>query len=183
MRVVVNVPAAAGDWFGGWDGDAPSRGHLYADAEARAGRVVELIERGGPAVMYCHWPGLYTQGTKEGFRDFQRVVTALAGRFGDETAWMKLSEIARYWAARELTAISRAGDEVSLDAPLACPAFTLRLVSRSSGPPSIRHGTQPVALREVRERRRLAPGTWLRGGDRQTVCFDLAKGTSTLELA
>jgi hypothetical protein len=183
VRVVVSVPAAAGDWFGGWDGDEPSRGHLYADAEARTGRMVELIGRGGPAVMYCHWPGLYTHGTKVGFRDFQKVVTALAGRFGDETLWMKLSEIARYWAARELTAISRAGDEVHLDAPFACPAFTLRLVSRSSGPPSIRHDAQPIALREIQDRRRLAPRTWHREGDRLTVCFDLAKGETILGFA
>jgi hypothetical protein len=179
----VNVPAAAGDWFGGWDGDEPSRGHLYADAEARTGRMVELIERGGPAVMYCHWPGLYTQGTKEGYRDFQRVVTALHGRFGDTTAWMKLSELARYWTARELTTMTRAADEVRLDAPFACPAFTLRMVSKPSGPPSIRHDGERVALREVPERRRLAPGTWLRDGDRLTACFDLAKGTTTLVFA
>jgi hypothetical protein len=183
LRVVVNVPAAAGDWFGGWDGDEPSRGYLYADAEAKTGRVVELIESGGPAVMYGHWPGLYTHGTKEGFRDLQKVVTALAGRFGEETVWMKLSEIARYWAARELTAISRSGDEVHLDAPFACPAFTLRLVARSSGPLSIRHDGQPVALREIGDRRRLAPGTWLREGDRRTLCFDLAKGKTTLVFA
>jgi hypothetical protein len=183
VRAVVNVPAAAGDWFGGWEGDEPSRGHLYADAEARTGRMVELVERGSPAVMYCHWPGLYTHGTKEGFRDFQKVVLALAGRFSDRTAWMKLSEIARYSAARELTAISRAGDVVRLDAPFACPAFTLRLTSRSPGLPSVRHEGQIEFLREVHDRPCLAPGAWLREGDRLTVCFDLPKGKTTLALA
>ena len=66
--------------------------------------------------MYCHWPGLYTHGTKEGFRDFQDVVRALAGRFGDRTAWMKISEIARYQAARELTTVTLEGDGVALPA-------------------------------------------------------------------
>jgi len=133
--------------------------------------------------MYCHWPGLYTHGTREGFRDFQNVVTALAGRFGDETVWMKLSEIARYWAARELTSISRRGGEVHLDAPFACAAFTLRLFSPSSGPPSILHDGQRVDLHEVRDRRRLAPRTCRREGGRWTMCFDLAKGRTTVVLA
>jgi hypothetical protein len=142
--------------------------------------MVGLVERGGPAVMYAHWPGLYTHGTRDGFRDLQQVVTALAGRFGDRTVWMKPSEIARYWAARELTAISRAGDGVHLDAPFACPAFTMRVASRSSAPPSIRHGGRRVALQEVRDGRRLAAGTCLRERDRWTVCFDLAKGRATV---
>jgi hypothetical protein len=180
VQVVVNLPAAAGDWFGGWDGAVPSRGHLYADREAKSGRMVELIERGEPAVMYCHWPGLYTQGTKEGFRDFQGVVQALAGRFGDRTVWMKLSEIARYWAARELTAIARTGDEVLLDAPFACPAFTMRVPSRSSGPPTAHHDGGPLLLQEAPDPRRLAPGTWVRERERLTVCLDLAKGKTSL---
>jgi hypothetical protein len=179
-RVVVDVPAAAGDWFGGWDGDEPSRGHLYADAEAGSGRMVELVERGGPAIMYCHWPGLFTHGTKEGFRDLQRVVLALARRFGDRTAWMKLSEIARYWAARELTASASDGSEVRFDAPFACPAFTVRVASRSPGPPRLARDGQVVPLREARDRPGLAGGTWLREKDRLTVCFDLAKGRTTL---
>ena len=155
-RLVVNVPAGAGDWFGGWEGDEPSRGHLYADAEAKSGRMVELIERGAPAIMYCHWPGLYTHGTKDGFRDLQKVVPALAGRFGDQTIWMKLSEIARYQAAKELTAVTREEGAVALEAPFACPDFTVRLPTRSPAPPSIRHDGHTVPLKEARARRDLS---------------------------
>jgi hypothetical protein len=181
VRLVVNVPAAAGDWFGGWDGDEPSRGHLYADAEAKSGRMVELIEAGGPAIMYCHWAGLYTHGTKDGFRDFQQVVRALATRFGDETVWMKLSEIARYWAARELTAITHGAAGLVLDAPFACPAFTLRVPSATAGPPVVRHDGRRLTLAEVPDRGRLAPGSWLRESGSVTVCLDLPRGRTTLE--
>jgi len=180
LRLVVNVPAGAGDWFGGWEGDEPSRGHLYADAEAKSGRMVELIEAGGPAIMYCHWPGLYTHGTKDGLRDFQQVVLALAARFGERTAWMKLSEIARYQAAKELTAVTRAEGGIALEAPFACPAFTVRWATRSAGQPSIHHRGQTVPLAEVRGRRQLTAGTWLRDAEGVTVCFDLGKGESTL---
>ncbi len=40
------------------------------------GKMVELIERRQPAVMLCHWPGMYSNGTREGFDAFQRVVEA-----------------------------------------------------------------------------------------------------------
>ena len=179
-RVVVNVPAATGDWFGGWDGDRKSEGHRYSDAEAQSGRIVQLIEDGEPAIMLCHWAGMYTQGTKEGFRDFQGVVRALAGRFRDQTVWMKVSEIARYWAARELTAISREANRTLLDAPFACPDLTLRLTTPPSGPPKVSHAGSSTPLREVKATRDLTSGTWHRSGDRLTVCFDLGKGRTTL---
>jgi hypothetical protein len=179
-RLVVNVPAGAGDWFGGWEGDEPSRGHLYADDEARSGRMVELVERGVPAIMYCHWPGLYTHGTKDGFHDFQKVVRALAGRFGDRTLWMKLSEIARYWAAKELTTIRGEAPGVVFEAPFACPAFTVRAGTASSGPLSLRHDGQTVPLEEVRAARDLVAGTVLREAEGVTACFDLPKGRTAL---
>lgn len=177
-HVVVNVPSATGDWFGGWDGDRASEGPRYADREARTGRLVELIEAGEPAVFLCHWPGMYTQGTKEGFRDFQGVVTALNGRFGIETIWMKVSEIGRYWAARELTAVSRQGSAVVLDAPFDCPGFTLSLPAQA--PPRISHAGAASPLEEVTALRDIRPGTWHGPGERATLCFDLRKGRTTI---
>ncbi|MEC9002460.1 MAG: hypothetical protein VX644_03740, partial [Planctomycetota bacterium] len=93
-KVTVNVPACTGDWFGGWDGDRQSEGDRYANQNATGGRMVELIKRGEPAVMLCHWPGMYTQGTKQGFAAFKKVVLALEARYNKQTIWMKISEIA-----------------------------------------------------------------------------------------
>ena len=141
--------------------------------------MVELIERGVPAIMYCHWPGLYTHGTKDGFRDFQQVVVALDRRFGDRTVWMKLSEIARYQAAKELTAVTREGEGgVALDAPFACPAFTVRLAA--STPPAIRHEGRPIPLEEARARRDLSAGTWLREGERRDGLLRPPEGRTEL---
>ncbi len=180
-RAVVNVPAGTGDWFGGWDGDVKSRGHLYSNDDATSGRMVELIERGAPAVMLCHWPGMYTQGTREGFGDFKKVVVALNTKYRDRTLWMKISEIARYWAARELTAIERKAADFSLDAPFACPAFTLRVKSKRNGPPKLTSAGRSPELSEVRQARDLVPGSWLRQEDSLTLCLDLPKGRSRLE--
>ncbi|MEE3054586.1 MAG: twin-arginine translocation signal domain-containing protein [Planctomycetota bacterium] len=180
-RAVINVPAGTGDWFGGWDGDVKSRGHLYSNDDATSGRMVELIERGAPAVMLCHWPGMYTQGTREGFGDFKKVVVALNTKYRDRTLWMKISEIARYWAARELTAIERKAAGFSLDAPFACPAFTLRVKSKRAGPPKLTSAGRSPELSEVRQARDLVPGSWLRQEDSLTLCLDLPKGRSRLE--
>ena len=49
---------------------------------------------------------MYFNGQEVGFKIFQEVVQRLHDAY-DNLIWMKLSEIARYWAARELTRIER----------------------------------------------------------------------------
>ncbi|MCH7916679.1 MAG: twin-arginine translocation signal domain-containing protein [Planctomycetes bacterium] len=182
VRLTVNIPAGTGDWFGGWQGVTKSEGHRYTDAEAGKGRMVDLIEQGRPAIMLCHWPGMYCNGTKEGFEDFKRVVEALDGRFRDETIWMKLSEIARYWAAKELTQIRRDEAGLAIQAPFATPRFTLRVAARDDATPRIRSNEQRTALEKVSMAPKLKPGTWMRDGTHIVVCFDLPKGKSSMTL-
>lgn len=184
-RVVVNVPAGTGDWFGGWTGVQPSEGHRYANQDATAGRMVELIERRQPAVMLCHWPGMYCNGSLKGFRDFQQVAQAIEGRFGAETLWMKVSEIARYWAAKELTQLTVTDAGVQLQAPYACPGFTVRLHRTPTAAPRLRNGSEATApeseLREVPHRSQLVSGTWCRDGKTLLACFDLPRGAAVLQ--
>ncbi|MCY2992858.1 MAG: hypothetical protein NTY19_34000 [Planctomycetota bacterium] len=179
-QVVVSVWAGTGDWFGGWDGDEPLRSERYCHRDATGGRLVELIERGEPAVMLCHWPGLYNQGTRAGFQEVQRVITALEQRYRDRTLWMKSSELARYWTAKELTRIEHSGNSAKFFAPFACPLFTVRMAVTGAGVPQLTHGDQPLPLREVREARDLQSGTWLREPNGVVVCFDLPKGAVSL---
>ena len=181
-RVVVSVPAGTGDWFGGWDGDNQPEGDRYANRDATEGRMVELIERGEPAVMLCHWPGMYTHGTKQGFDQLKQVVLALNGRYRGQTIWMKLSEIARYWAAKELTRIERNAGQVTLTAPFASPRFTVRLAAGGDAPPQLAQGNAPIPLEQVAALRELEPGRWLREEGRVTVCFDLPKGEVALSV-
>ncbi|WP_164104372.1 hypothetical protein [Candidatus Laterigemmans baculatus] len=185
-RVVVNVPAGTGDWFGGWDGVQVSQGHRYANHDATAGRMVELIERRQPAVMLCHWPGMYCNGSLAGFRDFQQVVEAIAGRFAEHTVWMKVSEIARYWAAKELTRLTLTETGLQLQAPFACPGFTVRLSRPAATHPRLGSGIAESAaqtqLSEVSRRSQLASGRWCRDGESTLACFDLPRGTSTLTI-
>jgi len=183
LRLTVNLPASTDDWFGGWDGDRPSEGHRYSSDDATSGRMVELIERGTPAIMLCHWPGLYCNGTKRGFEDLRRVILALEGRFADRTIWMKPNELARYWAAKELTGIEKEGAEITFRAPFASPRFTVRVGARGDAVPALKAGGVPVELKEVTRAKDLESGTWIRGkGAKITICFDLPKGKSLLRL-
>jgi hypothetical protein len=184
-KLVVDVPAGTGDWFGNWDGDQIPMGEKYLDQGGAAGRMAELIERGEPAVMFGHWAGLYSNGSKRGFEACKQVITTLNRRFGDRTVWMKASEMARYAAARELTRIEREGRRISLSAPFAAPSFTLLVAGPASGGPAaagptLAHGGTRAPLEEVSALRDLTPGKWLRQEAGDVVCFDLPQGASTL---
>ncbi|HEY7115811.1 MAG TPA: hypothetical protein VH475_04440 [Tepidisphaeraceae bacterium] len=181
-RLVVNVPAGTGDWFGNWDGDQPPQGQKYINDDATAGRMVELIQRREPAIMFGHWAGLYSNGSKRGFDACRKVILTVNQGFADRTVWMTTSELARYWAAKSLTRIERDGDRVSLAAPFACPAYTLAIKQAGGRPPTLVHAGKPIALNEVTDARRLAPGTWLRQPDRLLICFDLPKGNAALSV-
>ena len=56
--------------------------------------MVELIQRGEPAVMLCHGPGKYSHGSQHGINAFRQVVEALNEQFKDQTEWMKESDTA-----------------------------------------------------------------------------------------
>lgn len=175
VRCTVNVPAGTGDWFGGWQGDRKSEPDRYANRAASSGRMIELIQRRQPAIMLCHWPGIYSNGTEEGFQSFQRIVTSIADRFGDQTLWMKMSEIGRYWTAKQLTRMTRIGNTVQMQAPYRSELFTLR-IPQVTGP--IWFGDQ--SLTPVANLRTLDSGTWYADGDDAIVCVNLPTGASTL---
>ncbi len=178
-RCVVSIIGCTGDWFGGWDGLTQGSVDQFITEDLKSGRLPEVIQRGEPAVLVCHWPGLYFNGQEVGFRIFQEVVRRLRAAF-DNLIWMKLSEIARYWAARELTRIERRGNRVSFQAPFAAPRFTIEASSRSV--PRFFAAERPVPLNQSPENARLDSGAWRRRGENVTVCFDLPKGASRLEL-
>lgn len=180
--LTVSVFAGTGDWFGGWDGDEQPQPDRYCNRDATAGKMVELIERNEPAVMLCHWPGMYTQGTKAGFAALQQVITALNQHRADEIIWMKPSEMARYQAAKELTRMQRTGNELRFNAPFACPDFTIRISQSISRPPALVVDGKSSELRRVAARKQLSSGTWLANDDSTVLCFDLPQGASLLNV-
>ena len=179
-RCAVSIIGCTGDWTGGWDNVEPAGADKFIDAELKTGRMVDVITRGEPAMMVCHWTGIHWNGEEKGFQVFQEVVRRLHARF-DHLIWMKLSELARYWAAKELTKITHNKEKITFYAPFACPAFT---VSIPGGPatrqPLLRQNGTMRSLQKVGDVLHLRNNTWHEGTESTTVCFDLTKGVSEI---
>ena len=181
-RCVVSIVGCTGDWFGGWDGLVPGSVDRFITEDLQRGRLVQVVDRGEPAILVCHWPGIYFNGDRVGFKIFKEVVSRLHKRY-DHLLWMKLSEIARYWAAKELTTVRRDGNRLTLRAPFAAPRFTVAVTGEVRAAPAVETDGKRTALKRAASLRALVPGTWVGAGGETTLCFDLAKGTSTIRLA
>jgi len=178
-KCVVSIIGCTGDWFGGWDGLTPGSVDRFITADLKGGRLPEVIAKGEPAILVCHWPGIYFNGQEIGFNIFKEVVRRLENRY-DNLIWMKNSEIARYWAARELTCIESQESDVLLQAPFGTSRFTMRIRRRSLRAPSVKHNGAKMSLEKVGRLRWLKSGTWCEDDDGIILCFDLAKGQSTI---
>ena len=186
-QCIVNVPSCTGDYLGSWDGAAPNPTDETVErqisSDFTSGRLVEVINKGEPACFLTHWPGMYANGTGIAFRTFKETVRRLRRGFADRIRWMKLSEIARYWAAKELTAITveAADGTLRLKAPFSAPGFTLEIPTHAA-PPLMRHGQSEHQFLEVASMKELSPRTWTKGATagHRMLCFDLPKGESSI---
>jgi hypothetical protein len=124
---------------------------------------------------------MYANGTGVAFRTFQGTVRRLNAGFRDRIRWMKLSQIARYWAAKELTAIVNANGKITLKAPFGTPGFTLDLPFHAAIP-VVQHGDSQMELKKVRSTRQLSDGTWTKASveGHVIICFNLEKGDTTI---
>lgn len=184
-ELTMNIPAGTGDWFGGWHGVRSVEPDRYADEDATSGRMVELIERGEPAFMLCHWPGLYNNGTKQGFYAFQRIVKAIDGRFRHLTHWLKLSEIARYWAVKETIDITfdKENGSVIMNSPFACEDFTIKHHSpKKIQSVGINMQDLRKVFKRVDRREELVSGTYITNESEVIACCQLPAGKSILWL-
>ncbi len=179
-RCVVSIIGCTGDWTGGWDNTPPGGADKFISADLQSGRMVEVIQRGEPALMVAHWTGIYWNGQELGFKIFQEVVRRLHARF-DHLIWMKLGELARYWAARELTVIRRDGEALAFQAPFACPDFTVQTTAAGPRQACLIAGRQRTDLKQVDGPLKLTPGAWCLAGDKITACLALPVGASRLE--
>ncbi len=180
-KCVVSIIGCTGDWFGGWDGLVLGSADQHITEDLKGGRLPQVIDKGEPAILVCHWPGVYFNGQESGFNIFKEVVKRMHARY-DNLLWMKQCEIARYWAARELTRIEKQGRQVAFSAPFATTRFTVRVAGASPTAPKLMAGGQPIGLRRVTSPLLLQSNTWHTDGKDVMVCFDLPKGKSILEI-
>ena len=182
-RCVVSVVACTGDWTGGWDNTPPLGVDRYITPDLKSGRMVEVIERGEVAAMLSHWTGIHWNGQELGFTIFKEVVRRLHARF-DNLVWMKLSEIARYAAARTLTRIESSDGRVRFRAPFACPTFTFRVppAARTAAPRLEVAGAEAKPFTRVQRPLDLKAGTWCDTAEGRVICLDLPRGASDVAL-
>lgn len=180
-RCVVSVIGCTGDWFGGWDGLTPGSVDQFITEDGQGGRLPEVIRRGEPAVLVGHWPGFYFNGKEVGFTILKEIVARLDAHF-HHLIWMTLAELSRYWAARELTRIEAVEEAYAFRAPFACPGFTVSLPMRGArGLEIVADHEQRTGLTAVKDRSRLASGTFVREESGVVACFDLPKGKTRVQ--
>jgi hypothetical protein len=178
-KCVVSIIGCTDDWFGGWDGLTPGNADNFITEDLKSGRMIEVIESGEPAIIVCHWPGIYFNGDKTGFNILKKVKKRLHQKY-DNLKWMKLSEIARYWAAKELTSISTDNNKITLKAPFSAPGFTLKVnaLFRNSG---IKIGGGEIKqLTRIKDNKTLKSGTWYSDKTGSVLCLDLEKGLTEI---
>jgi hypothetical protein len=181
-QCVVSIIGCTGDWFGGWDGLTPGNVNQFILGDGSGGRMVEVIDRGEPAIMVCHWPGIYFNGERIGFHIFQEIVKRLDAKYGQQIQWLKLSEIARYWAAKELTTIEATAEGLKLRAPFAAPQFTVKLPQAKNAARIVATAGDKQQELKASSAKQLRAGEFAVEDGSLTVCFDLPQGDSQLEI-
>jgi hypothetical protein len=177
----VHIIGCTDDWFGGWDGLNPGNADLFISPDLTQGRMVDVIEKAEPAIMVCHWPGIYYNGTHLGFNIFKTVVQRLHQKY-DHLIWMKLSEIARYWACKKLTAFEVEGKNISIRAPFQTRHFTIGL-NRTVRKAVLRTGGEEKVLERAPQLSSLTSGKFYIDKKESILCFDLPKGASQLTIS
>ena len=179
-QVAVHIIGCTNDWFGGWDGLNPGSADFMITPDLQKGRLLEVIGKAEPAIMVCHWPGIYFNGEKHGFNVLKNVVSRLHEKY-DHLLWMKQRDIAHYWAAKKLTRISADHKIVKLNAPFESELFTIS-ISGKFKLLSFQHNGEVKKLRPVSDPLSLRKDSCYRGKKETLACFNLPKGISTIEL-
>ncbi|MBN1789124.1 MAG: twin-arginine translocation signal domain-containing protein [Bacteroidales bacterium] len=178
-RCSVHIIGCTDDWFGGWDGISPGNPDLFITEDLQKGRLVDVIDKGEPAILVCHWPGIYFNGKKTGFNIFKQVVSRLNQKYNN-LIWMKNSEIARYWAAKKLTDIALQDHDIVLKAPFGTERFTIHIDKKIRNL-SLNHEGRELILKTASDSLSLKTGAFCWDATGTVVSFDLEKGITHLK--
>lgn len=174
---IASIVACAGDWFGatGFDEANPD---LFITEDLKGGRLPAILKAELPAIMVGHWPCFYVND-QIGFKVLKTVKRRLDAYDPDrtKTIWMKNSEIGHYWMARELSEITRQGEQVHIRTQFPTPNFTLALGLSAR---SLRVGSEE--LKPVSSRRDFRAGTFLIENQRTIAAFGLRVGETIVSL-
>jgi hypothetical protein len=179
---IVSIVGCTDDWFGatGYDVSNPD---LFITADLQGGRLPAVLAKERPCILLGHWPCFYAN-EQVGFKVLKEVKRRLDAYDpnGTKTLWMKNSEIAHYWMARELSELRVEEDarrqECTIHITTRFPTdnFTLAINDWAA----LRVQLNGTDLPQVKSRRGFRSGVSL-VEDRDTfVAFKLAAGDTTL---
>jgi len=151
------------------------RANLFITASG-AGRIGELVESGSFVGLLAHWQSLYSNGTEVGVEVLQRVLARINRLLGRRVAWMKCSEMTRYYAAAKAARARPTPDGLVIASPFACPEFTISMLA--SRPPA-GFAVDGRRLKRAESPRALRTGAWAWSRGRAYLCFDL-RGTAQI---
>ena len=177
----VHIIGCTGDWFGGWDGLNPGEPNRFITEDLQSGRMVDVIESGEPAIMVCHWPGIYYNNQKIGFNIFKTVVDRLEQKCGSDMLWMKVSEIAEYWAAKEFVRFNLTKGKIRVKAPFGANNFTIALDGSFNGA-TVLHKGESTVLKRISEKKELSSQCFTEVDRKTILCFDLSAGDSEISM-
>jgi len=179
---IASIIGCTHDWFGGWTGYDAGDPDRFITEDLQGGCLPLVLERELPCVLVSHWPGFYFGGDEVGFEVLKTVKRRLDAYdpTGVKTRWMKTSEIAHYWMARQLsditvTAQSATQWQVTVNTNFPTANFTLAIDAKVQ---SVRVNGRD--LTQVSSQGDLVTDTFLRQGTETVVAFDLAPGNTTL---
>lgn len=177
----VSIIGCTDDWFGNWDGLGTGFPDRMIKPDLSSGRLVDVIESGEPAIMVCHWPGIYYNGVKQGFNVLKEVVARLDRKYNN-LIWMRQNEIARYWAARELTKVTTGKNSIILNAPFPANGFTVKLNFKVKKVTIKHEGEGIKPLSRVDSLNFTGQDCWYTDGKETWICLELKKGTNEVVL-
>lgn len=177
----VSIIGCTDDWFGNWDGLGKGYPDRMITPDLSSGRLVDVIASGEPAIMVCHWPGIYYNGDKQGFNVLKTVVSRLGQKYNN-LIWMRQNDIARYWAAKELTKVTAVKNSITLEAPFATNGFTLKL-NFPVRKISIKHEVNEAKpLKRVDNSNFTEQDCWFTDRKETWVCAELKQGKNEIIL-
>ena len=80
-------------------GDVDEMAEYFISPDGAGGRLVDLLNSGGPVVFHAHGQTLFSNGTERGFRALQVVVERINAHLGGRVCWMTTRDVAE-WTSR-----------------------------------------------------------------------------------
>ena len=147
----------------------------YITTDGGQGRLAELYHSDSYLIFHHHWWRMMKEGYL-GFDILREIAKRLHRVFGENIQWLKVSDIALYWATSQCVEI-KVGKEgaifyLQLHSPFPCPDFTMSFQVSGSFPGlRIRKAGQELTRQEARVP--LKSNTWCVKEERVYLCFDL----------